>query len=38
MRKKPTYDIILFAILMVLSFLPLLQQHLLHIPLKPCMV
>jgi len=35
MRKKPTYDIILFAILMVLSFLPLLQQHLLHIPLKP---
>ena len=35
MRRKPTYDIILFTILMVLLFLPLLQQHLLHIPLKP---
>jgi len=35
MSKKPIYDIILFTILMVLLFLPMLQQHLLHIPLKP---
>ena len=35
MRKKPTYDIILFTVLMVLLFLPMLQAHVLHIPLKP---
>lgn len=35
MKKKPTYDFILFAILMVLLFLPMLQAHVLHIPLKP---
>lgn len=35
MRKKPIYDIILFGILMVLLFLPMLQAHVLHIPLKP---
>ena len=35
MRKKTTYDIILFGILMVLLFLPLLQGRLFHIPLKP---
>ena len=35
MRKKTTYDIILFGILMVLLFLPLLQERLFHIPLKP---
>ena len=35
MRRKTTYDIILFAILMVLLFLPMLQAHVLHIPLKP---
>ena len=35
MGKKPKYDIVLFTILMVLLFLPMLQQHLLHIPLKP---
>ena len=32
---RTSYDIILFAILMVLLFMPLLQQHLLRIPLKP---
>lgn len=35
MRKKTTYDIILFGILMVLLFLPLLQERLFRIPLKP---
>ena len=35
MKRKTTYDIILFAILMVLLFLPMLQAHVLHIPLKP---
>ena len=35
MRRKPTYDIVLFAILMVLLFLPMLQGHLQLIPLKP---
>ena len=35
MRKKPIYDIVLFGILMVLLFLPMLQAHVLHIPLKP---
>ncbi len=35
MGKKPKYDIVLFTIMMVLLFLPMLQQHLLHIPLKP---
>ena len=35
MRKKPIYDIILFGILMVLLFLPMLQAHVFHIPLKP---
>ena len=35
MKRKNTYDIILFAILMALLFLPMLQAHFLHIPLKP---
>ena len=35
MNRKNTYDIVLFAILMVLLFLPMLQAHVLHIPLKP---
>lgn len=35
MRKKHIYDLVLFSILMVLLFLPLLQSHVLHIPLKP---
>ena len=35
MGKKPKYDIVLFTILMVLLFLPMLQAHVLHIPLKP---
>lgn len=35
MRRKTTYDIILFTILMVLLFLPMLQAHVLLIPLKP---
>lgn len=35
MRKKRIYDLVLFTILMVLLFLPLLQAHVLHIPLKP---
>ena len=35
MGKKPKYDIVLFTILMVLFFLPMLQAHVLHIPLKP---
>ena len=35
MNRKTTYDIILFGILMVLLFLPMLQAHVLHIPLKP---
>ena len=35
MKRKTTYDLILFGILMVLLFLPMLQRHLLHIPLKP---
>lgn len=35
MRKKHIYDLVLFSILMVLLFLPLLQAHVLHIPLKP---
>ena len=35
MGKKPKYDIVLFTILMVLLFLPILQAHVLHIPLKP---
>ncbi len=35
MRRKTTYDKVLFGILMVLLFLPLLQAHVLHIPLKP---
>jgi hypothetical protein len=34
MRKKHIYDLVLFSILMVLLFLPLLQAHVLHIPLK----
>ena len=33
--RGTTYDLVLFAILMVLLFVPLLQQHLLCIPLKP---
>ena len=35
MRKKYIYDLVLFTILMVLLFLPMLQAHVLHIPLKP---
>ena len=35
MKRKTTYDIILFAILMVLLFLPMLQGHFHLIPLKP---
>ncbi len=35
MKRKTTYDIVLFTILMVLLFLPMLQAHVLHIPLKP---
>ena len=35
MRKKRIYDLVLFSILMLLLFLPLLQAHVLHIPLKP---
>lgn len=35
MRKRHIYDLVLFSILMVLLFLPLLQAHVLHIPLKP---
>ena len=34
-RRRTKYDIVLFGILMVLLFLPMLQRHLLHIPLKP---
>ena len=35
MSKKPKYDKVLFIILMALLFLPMLQAHVLHIPLKP---
>ena len=34
-RRRMTYDIVLFIVLMVLLFLPMLQAHVLHIPLKP---
>lgn len=34
-RRRTTYDIVLFCILMVLLFLPMLQAHVLRIPLKP---
>ena len=34
-RRRTTYDIVLFCILMVLLFLPMLQAHVLLIPLKP---
>lgn len=34
-RRRTTYDIVLFCILMVLLFLPMLQVHVLLIPLKP---
>lgn len=34
-RRRTKYDIVLFGILMVLLFLPMLQRHMLHIPLKP---
>lgn len=34
-RHRTIYDVVLFGILMVLLFLPLLQAHVLHIPLKP---
>ena len=34
-RRRTTYDIVLFIVLMVLLFLPMLQAHVLHIPLKP---
>ena len=35
MRRKPAYDIVLFAILMVMLFLPMLQGRFQLIPLKP---
>ena len=35
MRRKPAYDLVLFAILMVLLFLPMLQGRFQLIPLKP---
>ena len=35
MRRKATYDVILFIILMILLFMPLLQGHFQLIPLKP---
>jgi len=35
MKRKTTYDQILFGILMVSLFLPMLQANVLHIPLKP---
>ena len=34
-RRGTIYDKILFCILTVLLFLPMLQAHILHIPLKP---
>ena len=34
-RHGTVYDKILFGILMALFFLPLLQAHVFHIPLKP---
>lgn len=34
-RHRTKYDIILFAVLMVLLFLPMLQAHVFHIPVKP---
>ena len=34
-RRKTRYDMILFGILMLLLFLPMLQAHIFHIPLKP---
>ena len=34
-RRRTKYDVILFSILLVLLFLPMLQAHVLHIPLKP---
>ena len=34
-RRGATYDLVLFAILMVLLFVPMLQAYVLHIPLKP---
>ena len=34
-RRRTTYDIVLFIVLMLLLFLPMLQAHVLHIPLKP---
>lgn len=35
MKKKKTYGVILFSILMALLFFPLLQEHLHLIPLEP---
>ena len=35
MKKKSTYGVVLFSILMVLLFLPMLQEHFQLIPLKP---
>ena len=35
MKKKTTYDIILFSILGVLAFLPILQEHFRLMSLKP---
>ena len=34
-RHRTAYDRVLFVVMMVLLFLPLLQAHVLHIPLKP---
>lgn len=34
-RRRMTYDLILFVILMMWLFLPMLQAHVFHIPLKP---
>lgn len=35
MRRKKTYDIVLFGILALLSFMPMMQGHLHIIPLEP---
>lgn len=34
-RRRTTYDIVLFCILVLVLFLPMLQAHVMHIPLKP---
>lgn len=35
LKKEPVYLLVLFGVLMLLLFLPLLQAHVFHIPLKP---